>query len=68
MTSVKLGFTAGTGGSTDKHDVWGLTANVSPNAPALADTGVNAGAYGLAAAALIAAGGVALATRRRLVK
>ncbi len=68
VSSVKIGFASGTGGSTDNHDVWGLTATVSPNPPALAETGVNTGAMGLVAASLFAAGGTALAVRRRLVK
>lgn len=65
VSSVKLGFTAGTGGSVDFHDVWGLTATVSPNPPVLAETGTDANGFGLAGAALIAAGGIALAVRRR---
>lgn len=65
VTSVKIGFTAGTGGSVDFHDIWGLTATVSPNPPVLAETGVDTGLFGLTAASLIAAGGIALAVRRR---
>lgn len=65
VSSVKIGFTAGTGGSVDFHDVWGLTATVSPNPPVLAETGVEITPIGFAAAGLIAAGGIALAVRRR---
>lgn len=64
VATVKIGFSAGTGGSTDNHEIWGLTTTSSPNAP-LADTGIETGVYGLAAASLMAAGGVALAVRRR---
>lgn len=64
VSTVKIGFSAGTGGSTDNHEIWGLTTSSSPNA-VLADTGVNSGLVGLAGASLIAAGGIALAVRRR---
>jgi hypothetical protein len=65
VSTVKIGFTAGTGGSVDFHDVWGLTATTSPNPPVLAETGVDAGLFGITATSLIAAGGIALAVRRR---
>lgn len=63
QSTVKVGFSSGTGGSTDYHDVWGLTSVAAVDA--LAETGTDVNGFGLTAAALVAAGGIALAVRRR---
>ena len=74
VASVKIGFAAGTGGSTDYHDVWGLTTSAAPAAtspaadPVLAATGPKQTGIivsGLGALLLIGAGTGALTLRRR---
>jgi len=78
VSGVKIGFAAGTGGSTDNHDVWGLTtaaapvaegAPAAPNAdPALAATGSDQTGIvvsGLGALLLLAIGVLTMRRRRK---
>ena len=81
VAGVKIGFSAGSGGSTDFHDVWGLTTTAAPaasaapavDAPALAATGPNQTgiiASGVGALLLIIGGALTLMLtlrRRRTV-
>lgn len=76
VANVKLGFSAGTGGSIDKHDIWGVGAEVAdptyeaPNLPThekkLAATGVDANIMGVVTVIAVSCliGGTALMRRR----
>jgi hypothetical protein len=70
VPSVKIGFSAGTGGSVDTHNVWGLTSTAAPASSAgedLATTGSsqNVGIVALLLGILATIAAVALRPRRR---
>lgn len=66
VPTVKIGFSAGTGGSTNNHNVWGLTSTAAPSADEeLAETGSSA-VVGLGALIVATLAGIAaVAVRRR---
>jgi LPXTG-motif cell wall-anchored protein len=69
VASVKIGFSAGTGGSVNNHNVWGLTANPAPPVPMqededLAATG-SSEIVGLAAMLVALLSGIAAVVLRR---
>lgn len=66
VPSVKIGFAAGTGGSTNNHAVWGLTSTTAESSgEELADTG-SSEAVGLGALVVATLAGIAaVAVRRR---
>lgn len=70
VKNIKFGFTAGTGGSVDNHEVWGLTVAKSPNASkprlTLADTGTTSYQLEVIALLVLAAGAGLLIARRRI--
>jgi len=67
VSTVKIGFSAGTGGSTDNHEVWGLSTTSAVSTSSLASTGVNLSDYYLLIAAALASvlGGSAALVRKR---
>lgn len=66
VPSVKIGFSAGTGGSTNNHNVWGLTSTAAPaSEEELAPTG-SSEVVGLGALIVATLAGIAaVAVRRR---
>jgi hypothetical protein len=66
VPTIKIGFSAGTGGSTNNHNVWGLTSTAAPAAEEeLAPTGLSE-TVGLGALIVATLAGIAaVAVRRR---
>ena len=70
VSSVKIGFSAGTGGSVNNHNVWGLTANPAPPVPMQEDLAPTGASDSLAVGAMLVAvlsGVAAVVVRRRPV-
>jgi hypothetical protein len=68
VSSVKIGFSAGTGGSVNNHNVWGLTANPAPPVPMqeeLAPTGASDNVALGAMLVAVLSGAAAVVVRRR---